>query len=119
MVTDGAVRDASGIRAVELPAFVGGIHASASNTVHYAADANLPIQCGGITVVPGDVLVGDSDGVVVIPRQYAARIADEAVHHDELEVYLFERISSGESLRGVYPPNEQTLRDYEVWKQRR
>jgi regulator of RNase E activity RraA len=119
MVTDGAVRDAAGIRGVELPTFVGGVHASASNTVHYAADANLPVQCGGITVVPGDVLVGDSDGVVVIPRAYAVKIADEAVHHDEIEVYLYERISNGESLRGIYPPNEQTLRDYEVWKQGR
>ena len=119
MVTDGAVRDAAGIRSVGLPTFVGGVHASASNTVHYAADAGLPVQCGGITVVPGDILVGDSDGVVVIPRAMAAKIADEAVHHDELEVYLFERISNGESLRGIYPPNEQTLRDYETWKQRR
>jgi regulator of RNase E activity RraA len=117
LVTDGAVRDAAGIRAVGLPAFVGGIHASASNTVHYAADAGLPVQCGGITVCPGDILIGDSDGVVVIPREYAAKIADEAVHHGELEVYLFERISGGESLRGIYPPNEETRRAYETWKQ--
>jgi regulator of RNase E activity RraA len=119
IVTDGAVRDVAGIRGVGLPAFVGGVHASASQTLHYAVDANVPIQCGGITVMPGDVLVGDSDGVVVIPRKYAAQIADEAVQHDELEVYLYELISNGASLRGVYPPNEQTLRDYEVWKQRR
>ena len=119
MVTDGAVRDAAGIRGVGLPAFVGGVHASASNTVHYAADANVPIQCGGITVMPGDVLVGDGDGVVVIPRTYAAQIADEAVYHDEIEVYIYERISGGDSLRGVYPPNEQTVREYEAWKQRR
>ena len=119
MVTDGAIRDAAGIRGVGLPTFIGGIHASASNTIHFAADAHVPIQCGGITVVPGDVLVGDADGVVVIPRKYAAKVADEAVHHDEIEVYLYERISNGESLRGIYPPNEQTLRDYETWKQRR
>lgn len=118
MVTDGAVRDAAGIRGVGLPTFVGGIHASASNTVHYAADANVPVQCGGITVVPGDILVGDSDGVIVIPRAMAAKVADEAVHHDELEVYLFERISGGESLRGIYPPNEETLKAYETWKQK-
>jgi regulator of RNase E activity RraA len=116
MVTDGAVRDAIGIRSVGLPAFVGGVHASASNTLHYAADADLPVSCGGITVIPGDILVGDEDGVVVIPREYAAKIADISVHHDELEVYLFERITGGESLRGIYPPNEQTLRDYEAWK---
>ena len=118
MVTDGAIRDAAGIRGVGLPTFIGGIHASASNTIHFAADAHVPIQCGGITVVPGDVLVGDSDGVVVIPRKYAAKVADEAVHHDEIEVYLYERISNGESLRGIYPPNEETLKAYETWKQR-
>jgi regulator of RNase E activity RraA len=119
LVTDGAVRDAAGIRGVGLSAFVGGIHASASQTVHYAADANLKIGCGGILVCPGDVLLGDSDGVVVIPRALAPKIADEAVRHGQLEVYLFERISGGESLRGIYPPNEQTLREYEAWKQRR
>jgi regulator of RNase E activity RraA len=83
------------------------------------ADALLPIQCGGITVMPGDIVLGDGDGVVVIPRAMAAKIADEAVHHDELEVYLYERITQGESLFGVYPPSEQTLRDYEEWKQQR
>jgi regulator of RNase E activity RraA len=119
MVTDGAVRDANGIRGVGLPAFVGGVHASASNTIHFAADAHVPIQCGGVTIIPGDILVGDSDGVVVIPRKFAAKVADEAVHHDEIEVYLYERISNGESLRGIYPPNEQTLAAYEEWKKGR
>jgi regulator of RNase E activity RraA len=119
VVTDGAVRDAAGIRGVGIPVFVGGVHASASNTVHYAADALVPIQCGGVTVMPGDILLGDGDGVVVIPRAMAAKIADEAVHHDELEVYLYERITNGDSLFGVYPPSEQTLRDYEEWKKQR
>jgi regulator of RNase E activity RraA len=119
MVTDGAVRDVTGIRGVELPTFIGGVHASASNTVHFAADAHVPIQCGGVTVIPGDILVGDGDGVVVIPRKYAAKIADEAVYHDDIEVYIYERISNGDSLRGVYPPNEQTVKDYEVWKKGR
>lgn len=119
VVTDGAVRDAAGIRGVGLPVFVGGVHASASNTIHYAADANVPIQCGGVTIMPGDILLGDGDGVVVIPRALAPKIADEAVHHDELEVYLYERIINGDSLFGVYPPSEQTLRDYEEWKKLR
>jgi regulator of RNase E activity RraA len=119
MVTDGAVRDVTGIKEVGLPTYVGGVHASASQTIHYAVDANLPVQCGGVTVVPGDILVGDADGVIVIPRKYAAQVAEESLHHAELEVYLYERISSGQSLRGVYPPNEQMLREYEVWKQGR
>lgn len=119
VVTDGAVRDAAGIRAVGLPVFVGGIHASASQTIHYAADANLKIACGGITVCPGDVILGDSDGVVVIPRALAAKVAEPAAARDELEAYLLERVTGGASLRGVYPPNEQTLREYEAWRARR
>jgi regulator of RNase E activity RraA len=116
MVTDGAIRDAVGIRGVGLPTFIGGVHASASQTIHYAADINSVIGCGGIMVCPGDVLLGDDDGVVVIPRHLAGQVARLAVEHDELEAYIFERISGGDSLFGVYPPNEQTLRDYEVWK---
>jgi len=119
MVTDGAIRDVEGIRGVGLPTYIGGVHASASNTVHYAADAYVPIQCGGVTIIPGDVLVGDSDGVVVIPRKYAAQIADQAVYHDDIEVYIYERITGGDSLIGVYPPNEQTVRDYESSKKNR
>jgi len=116
LVTDGAVRDAVGIRGVGLPAFVGGTHASASQTIHYAADINSIVGCGGIMVCPGDVILGDDDGVVVIPRKFAAQVAKQAVEHDELEAYLYKRISEGDSLFGVYPPNEQTLRDYEEWK---
>jgi len=116
MVTDGAVRDAVGIRGVGLPAFVGGAHAAASQTIHYAADINRVIGCGGIMVCPGDVLLGDDDGVVVIPRHLAGQVAVAAAEHDELEAYIFKRISGGESLFGVYPPSEQTLRDYEAWR---
>jgi regulator of RNase E activity RraA len=67
-------------------------------------------------VCPGDVLLGDDDGVVVIPRHLAGQVAVAAAEHDELEAYIFKRISAGESLFGVYPPSEQTLRDYEEWR---
>jgi regulator of RNase E activity RraA len=62
------------------------------------------------------VLLGDDDGVVVIPRHLAGQVAKAAAEHDELEAYIYQRISGGESLFGIYPPNEQTLRDYEDWK---
>jgi regulator of RNase E activity RraA len=116
MVTDGAIRDAVGIRNVGLPTFIGGVHAAASQTVHYAADINTIVGCGGIMVCPGDVLLGDDDGVVVIPRHLAAEVAQDAAEHDDLEAYIFKRISGGESIFGIYPPNEQTLRDYEASK---
>ena len=113
-VTDGAVRDAAGIRAVGLPAYVRGAHAAANVTIHHAAEMNGVIGCGGIMVRPGDILLGDADGVVVIPRHLAAQVAETAAARDRLEAYILGRIQSGESLRGVYPPDEQTLADFEA-----
>ena len=113
-VTDGAVRDAAGIRAVGLPAYVRATHAAANVTIHHAADLNRVVGCGGIMVCPGDVLLGDADGVAVIPRHLAEQVARTAAARDRLEAYILRRIQSGASLRGVYPPNEQTLAEYEA-----
>lgn len=113
-VTDGAVRDAAGIRAIGLAAYVRGAHAAANVTIHHAAEINGVIGCGGIMVRPGDVLLGDADGVAVIPRHLAARVAETARARDRLEAYVLQRIKSGESLRGVYPPNERTLAEYDA-----
>jgi regulator of RNase E activity RraA len=118
LVVDGAVRDVEGLAGGALPVFARGVN-HLGPYKDGPGEIGGPVHAGGTVVRAGDVVVGDADGVVVIPRAYAAKIADEAVHHDELEVYLYERISNGESLRGIYPPNEQTLRDYEIWKQRR
>jgi regulator of RNase E activity RraA len=112
-VTDGAVRDAAGIRALGLPAFARAAHAAANITIHHAAEVNAVIGCGGIMVRPGDVLLGDADGVAILPRHLAAEVAEAAAARDRLEAYVLGRIQGGESLRGVYPPSEQTLRDYE------
>ena len=117
-VTDGAVRDAAGIRAVGLPAFVRAAHAAANVTIHHAAEMNAVIGCGGIMVRPGDVLLGDGDGVAVIPRHLVAPVAETAAARDRLEAYILGRISAGESLRGIYPPNEQTLAGYEASRSR-
>ena len=117
-VTDGAVRDAAGIRAVGLPAYVRAAHAAANVTIHHAAEMNAVIGCGGIMVQPGDVLLGDGDGVAVIPRHLVARVAETAAARDHLEAYILGRIHAGASLRGVYPPNEQTLADYRASRPR-
>ncbi|MDP8921595.1 MAG: ribonuclease activity regulator RraA [Chloroflexota bacterium] len=117
-VTDGAIRDVAGIEATGLPAFVKAAHASASTTIHHAADYNHVIGCGGIMVRPGDVIFGDADGVVVIPRHLAAEVAEKAAAREELEVFIKQKIDGGESLRGNYPPGEETLREYEAWRKR-
>ena len=118
-VTDGAVRDVAGIRATGLPAFVKAAHASASSTIHHAADYNRVIGCGGIMVRPGDVIFGDSDGVVVIPRALAAEVAEKAAAREELEAFIKARVEGGAPLRGTYPPGEETLREFEAQRNAR
>jgi regulator of RNase E activity RraA len=82
---------------------------------HHAADLQVPIACADVAVYPGDILVGDGDGVTVIPRHLAVEMADACEARDRFENYLVRRIAGGEPLYGVYPPNEQTKADYQAW----
>lgn len=113
LVTDGAVRDASGVAGTGLPVFAAGSHPLQHTAVHVAADEQLPIQCGGVLVLPGDVVVGDDDGVLVIPRSLAAEVAADAAEQERLEQFVYRKIDAGASIRGVYPPNEATRAEYE------
>ena len=117
-VTDGAVRDAAGIRAVGLPGYAKAAHASANITIHHAPDFNRVIGCGGIMVRPGDVIFGDSDGVVVIPRALTGEVAEKAAAREELEAFIKARVEGGAPLRGTYPPGEDTLRAFEAQRKR-
>jgi regulator of RNase E activity RraA len=78
---------------------------------HHVADLQVPIGCAGVAVYPGDVLVGDRDGVVV-PRSLAPEIAGPSLEQEQLEAYLHTRIKGGEPLWGVYPPSEETKAQY-------
>jgi len=77
---------------------------------------NQPIACGGVAVYPDDIIFGDSEAVIVIPREYVNEIADEAVEMEEQEEFLKLEIESGKSTFGVYPPNKETLERFEVWR---
>jgi regulator of RNase E activity RraA len=118
IVTDGAFRDAGAMRAIDIPSYSRGAHASMSTTRHHPVDMNVPIGCGGVMVMPGDVIVGDSEGVVVIPSQVAEEVALAALEQDELEAFVLEKVRNGASIRGVYPPDEQTLEEYREYRQR-
>src|SRR4029453_3822050 len=74
-VTAGGVGDANGTAAVGLPAYCRGTHAATNVTLHHPVDVQLPLACGGVAIYPGDALVGDGDGVIVIPRHLAAEAA--------------------------------------------
>ncbi|MBL6953942.1 MAG: ribonuclease activity regulator RraA [Alphaproteobacteria bacterium] len=116
VVSDGPVRDAAQVAAGKLPVFCAGAAAPASLNVHFGADLQRPIACGGVAVIPGDVLVGDSDGVVVIPAALAAEVARDGAEQEQLEGFLKQRVAAGHPTIGTYPPNPETLQAYNEWK---
>ncbi len=111
MITDGSVRDSGSIAAMDdFPVFVKSRSAMTNLALHHAVDLNVPIACAGVPVYPGDVLVGDDDGVVCVPRHLAAEIAHEAASEEDIERLILRRVESGLPLRGTYPPDAETLR---------
>ncbi len=114
-VTDGAVRDGEGVIKTGFPVWLGGVAAPSSMNEHAAGDRQVPIGCGGVAVIPGDVLVCDEDGVVVIPRALAAEVARDGLEEERLEAWIQERVEEGRAIPGLYPPNEKTLAEYEAW----
>lgn len=116
LVLDGGVRDTADIAALGLPTFCLGPAAPANLVAHHASDMNQPIACGGVAVYPDDIMFGDSEAVIVIPRKWADEIADEAVSMDAQEEFLKAEIEAGKSTFGVYPPNDETLERYKAWQ---
>jgi regulator of RNase E activity RraA len=119
LVLDGGVRDTADIAQLGLPTYCMGPAAPANLVAHHASDMNQPIACGGVAVYPDDIIFGDSEAVIVIPREYVDDIAEEAVAMEEQEEFLKLEIESGKSTLGVYPPNKETLERYQAWRQAR
>ncbi len=117
VVTDGGFRDAPEIAKLAIPAYHNRPSAPTNLTVHQAVDINVPIGCGDVPVWPGDVVVGDAEGVVVIPAHLADEIADEAVEMTAFEDFVAEEVSRGRSIIGLYPATEErTLTDFATWR---
>lgn len=117
VVTDGGFRDSAEIARLSIPSYHCRPSAPTNLTLHQALDINVPIGCGGVAVWPGDVLVGDGDGVVVIPKHIADEIADEAVQMTAFEDFVTEQVGKGRSILGLYPPtDEQTRREFTAWR---
>lgn len=116
VVSDGAFRDSPSISMLDLPTYSGGMNATTSFVTHHPTDMNLPIGCGGVAVFPGDVIVGDAEGVVVIPRHLASEVALATLEQDRFESWALARIEAGMSIRGTYPPDEETRAEYERWR---
>jgi regulator of RNase E activity RraA len=119
IVTDGAFRDTPAIKRIELPTYARGQNPNISFTVHHPIDIGLPIACGGVAVLPGDVVVGDGEGVIVIPRALADEVARDAYEQERREEFIYSKIEAGSSIVGVYPPNDATLQEYEQYRRGR
>lgn len=116
LVSDGPVRDSGAIAEMDFPVFCAGGSAPLNLLHHHAIDLNVPIGCGGVAVYPGDMMVGDDEGVVVIPAHLADEIALDAVEQEKMEVFILERIEQGAALPGTYPPNAETRAAFAAWR---
>ncbi|MET0568003.1 MAG: ribonuclease activity regulator RraA [Hyphomicrobiaceae bacterium] len=117
VVTDGGFRDSPEIAELTMPAYHNRPSAPTNLTVHQAVDVNVPIGCGDAPVFPGDVVVGDGEGVVVIPAHLADEIADEAVEMTAFEDFVIEEVRKGRSIVGLYPASEERTRtEFAAWR---
>jgi len=118
VVTDGGFRDSPEIAQLGIPAYHHRPSAPTNLTHHQALDINVPIGCGDVAVWPGDVVVGDGEGVVVIPAHLADEVAGEAVEMTAFEDFVTEEVMKGRSILGLYPAtDEQTKIDFAAWRQ--
>lgn len=117
IVTDGGFRDAAEIAQLDIPAYHDRPSAPTNLTLHQAIDINVPIGCGDVAVFPGDVIVGDDDGVMVIPAHLVETVAEEAIRMTLFEEFVTEKVLEGQTIIGLYPPtNAATNKDFEAWK---
>lgn len=119
IVTDGAYRDSPVIAELGMAAYAAAMNAHTNKTIHHPSEIQVPIACGDVAVYPGDIIVGDEEGVVVVPAHLAEQVAQTAAEMEEKEVFITEKIQAGASIVGVYPPDEKTVAEYEEWKRKR
>ena len=115
VVTDGGFRDTPSIAKMPFPAYHTRPAAPASLIRHHAIDVNVPIGCGGVPVFPGDIVVGDAEGVVVIPRAISPGVIHEAFEQTRFEDFVQKKVDEGNTIQGLYPPSAATLDDFRRW----
>lgn len=115
VVTDGTFRDGTELSEMDFPIWSTGVTATTRLAYHHVADLQVPIGCAGVAVYPGDVIHGDGDNITVVPAHLAEEMAGLCEQRDEIEAYLALRVQAGEQLWGLYPPSEETRRQYRDW----
>jgi regulator of RNase E activity RraA/2-keto-4-pentenoate hydratase/2-oxohepta-3-ene-1,7-dioic acid hydratase in catechol pathway len=115
IVTDGAIRDSQALHAMDLPVYYGATHPAVLGRRHVPWEVNATIACAGVTVTPGDIIVGDGDGVIVIPAHLAAEVARDAAEQELQEEFAAAMVAKGESVDGLYPLGKRWRAGYEAW----
>ena len=115
VVADGGMRDIEPVQHMTLPVFCSGYAAPPSFATLLVADTQRPIGCGGVLVIPGDIVVADADGVVVIPRYLADAVALAGDEQEQMEAWVRRKIEGGAAVRDFYPPGEAALAEYRQW----
>ena len=114
LVSDGVLRDRAGITAAGLPVWAPGYAAPGFNAALVFASWQVPVSCAGVTILPGETIVLDDDGAVVIPDEYLEELVPEAVHHERLEEWIIAQVAEGAPLPGLYPPSPETTARYDA-----
>ncbi|GAA1022367.1 hypothetical protein Aple_076040 [Acrocarpospora pleiomorpha] len=119
IVTDGGVRDVAAVAALDIPVFSGPPHPAVLGRRHLPWDFDVAIGCGGATVLPGDIVVGDDDGVVVVPAALAADVLADVREQELQEEFITEQVKAGESVDGLYPLAGNWVEHYHAWRAKR
>jgi 2-keto-4-pentenoate hydratase/2-oxohepta-3-ene-1,7-dioic acid hydratase in catechol pathway/regulator of RNase E activity RraA len=115
IVTDGGVRDVAAVAALDIPTYYRNPHPAVLGRKHVPWDVDLTIACGGAAVQPGDVIVGDADGVLVIPPHLIDEVVADSVEQEREEAYIAQMVEHGEKVDGLYPMNAEWRARYEEW----
>ena len=115
IVTDGAIRDSAALARLEIPAYDAAVHPAVLGRRHVPWESGVAVACAGVTVQPGDILVGDADGVVVLPPALAAEVLADAQEQERQEEFIAGRVAQGESIDGLYPLTGRTRPAYQSW----
>jgi regulator of RNase E activity RraA/2-keto-4-pentenoate hydratase/2-oxohepta-3-ene-1,7-dioic acid hydratase in catechol pathway len=116
IVTDGGIRDSQALHAMDMPLYFGATHPAVLGRRHVPWEVNGTIACAGVTVQPGDVVVGDADGVIVIPARLALEVARDAIEQEAQEEFAAQMVAKGESVDGLYPLGKRWQPAYEAWR---
>ncbi len=115
IVTDGALRDSVALAGLQIPVYHAAVHPAVLGRRHVPWETGVTVACAGVTIQPGDILVGDADGVVVLPPAIAAEVLADAKEQERQEEFIASRVALGEPLDGLFPLSDARRPDYEAW----